>query len=77
MAAARFFFEAGFAAAAGFFEGFAAAFPPVFFWTSGRKAVVRPPIVSKWMRPIGDAIEPVWKKSEIGDPEKYIVRGPS
>ena len=69
--AARFFFEAGLAL------GFAAGFPPVFFWTSGRKAVVRPPIVSKWMRPLGDAIEPVWKKSEIGDPEKYIVRGPS
>mgnify|MGYP004288287689 CR=1 FL=1 len=67
---AHFFFEAGLAL------GFAAGFP-VFVWTSGRNAVVRPPIVSKWMRPIGDAIEPVWKKSEIGDPENYIVRGPS
>ena len=39
--AERFFLEAGLAL------GFAAGFPPVFFWTSGRNAVVLPPIVSK------------------------------
>jgi hypothetical protein len=41
------------AAAAG---GRALASP--FLWRAGRKAVVRPPTVSKWMRPSGDPMEP-------------------